>query len=151
MPVTDLRTMERILEGSQGSLIFRIGTFQAGAMGLLGLALALVGIYGIVSYGASQRTREIGIRMALGAPPRTILLLILRQGVLLVLAGLGVGLLAAAALTRVLQRFLLQVSAADPFTFAASAALIGFIALLAFYVPARRAIRVDPLIALRHE
>jgi len=70
---------------------------------------------------------------------------------LLVLAGLGVGLLAAAALTRVLQRFLLQVSAADPFTFAASAALIGFIALLAFYVPARRAIRVDPLIALRHE
>jgi putative ABC transport system permease protein len=151
MPITDVRPMQRILDGPQGLLIFRIGTFQAGAMGFLGFAIALVGIYGIVSYGASQRTREIGIRMALGAAPRTILLVILRQGVLLVLAGMAVGLLGAGALTRVLQRFLPHVSGADPLTFAASAAFIGLIALLACYLPAHRAVKVDPMIALRHE
>jgi predicted permease len=151
MPVADLRTMARILDGPQGLLMFRIGTFQAGAMGILGLFIALVGVYGIVSCGASQRTREIGIRMALGATPQTILRLILRQGVLLVLAGVGVGLSGAAVLTRLLRRFLLQVSVSDPFTFAISAGLIALVALFACYLPARRAIQVDPMIALRHE
>ncbi|HEY1239250.1 MAG TPA: ABC transporter permease [Bryobacteraceae bacterium] len=151
MPVADLRTMARILDGPQGLLIFRIGTLQAATMGVLGLVLALVGVYGIVSYGAAQRTREIGIRMALGATPQAVLRIILRQGVWLVLTGVGVGLLGAAALTRVLRRFLVQVSAVDPLTYATVSVLLAAIVLFACYLPARRAMRVDPMAALRHE
>jgi predicted permease len=151
MPVADLQAMTRLLNGPQGFLTFRIGTIQAGAMGILGLLLALVGVYGVVSYGATQRTREIGIRVALGATPKAILGIILRQGVGLVLSGVCVGLLGAVALTRVLGRFLLQVSAGDPLTFAAIPRLLASVALLACYLPARRAMRVDPVAALRHE
>ena len=151
MPVVDLRTMMQFLDGPQGLLIFRIGTLQAAAMGVLGLVLALVGVYGIVSYGAAQRTREIGIRMALGATPQAVLRIILRQGVWLVLAGVAVGLVGAAALSRVLRRFLVQVSAADPLTYATVSVLLALVVLLACYLPARRAMRVDPMTALRHE
>ncbi len=149
--VADLQTMRRSLAGVGGFLIFRLGASQAGAMGVLGLILAVIGVYGVVSYGAAQRTREIGIRMALGAVPGDVLGLVLRQGVFLVIAGVIVGLVGAAALTRVLSRFLLLASATDPLTFIAVTLLLAAIALMACYVPARRAMRVDPMVALRHE
>ena len=120
-------------------------------MGLLGLALAVIGVYGVVSYGASQRTREIGIRMALGAEPRDVLRLVLRQGVSLVIGGVIAGLIGAILMTRVLEKFLLLASASDPFTFAAVTLLLTAIALAACYLPARRATLVPPTIALRHE
>ena len=136
MPVNDLQSMTQALDGLQGYLSFRIGAIQAGAMGVLGLVLALVGVYGVVSYGAAQRTREIGIRMALGATPPAILRIILQQAVWLVLSGLLMGLLGAAALTQVLRRFLLFVSVTDPLTFVLIPALLAVVALLACYIPA---------------
>jgi predicted permease len=149
--VADLQSMRRALAGVGGFLIFRLGATQAGAMGVLGLILAVIGVYGVVSYGAAQRTREIGIRMALGAEPGDVLGLILRQGVFLVIGGVLVGLVGAAALTRLLSRFLMLASATDPLTFAAVTLLLAVIVLTACYVPARRAMRVDPTVALRHE
>ncbi len=151
IPVADLQSMRRALAGVGGYAVFRLGTIQAGAMGVLGLILAVIGVYGVVSYGAAQRTREIGIRMALGAEPRDVLSLVLRQGVFLVIGGVLAGLVGAIALTRVLSRFLLLASATDPLTFAAVTLLLALIALAACYVPARRAMRVDPMVALRHE
>jgi len=132
-------------------MLFRIGAMQAGAMGGLGLLLAVIGVYGVVSYGASQRTREIGIRMALGARPHDVMLMILRQGVLLVAGGVVAGLAASAVLTRVMSRFVPLTNVTDVATFAAVTALLGFIALWACYLPAHSAMRVDPIAALRHE
>jgi putative ABC transport system permease protein len=151
MPIGDLQTMTRSLGGAHGFLIFRVGAMQAGALGILGLVIAVVGIYGVVSYGAAQRTREIGIRMALGATPKDILGIILGHGVWLVIAGIAVGLAGAAALTRLLARFLLLVSPSDPFTFVTVTLLLAAVALWACYIPARRATRVAPVEALRHE
>jgi putative ABC transport system permease protein len=151
MPVADLQTMSRSLNGAFGFLIFRVGAMQAGILGILGLVLAVVGVYGVVSYGATQRTREIGIRMALGATPQSILTTILRQGAGLVFLGIAVGLAGAAALTRLIARFLLLVSPSDPLTFFAVISGLGTVALLACYIPARRATRVEPIVALRHE
>jgi putative ABC transport system permease protein len=151
IPIADLQTMRAGLTGPGGFLLFRIGALQAGCMGLLGLILAVIGVYGVVSYGASQRTHEIGIRMALGAHPADILRMILRQGVGLVVIGVGAGLAAAAVLSRVTNRVLLLVSATDPLTFAAVTLLLAVVALWACYIPARRAMRVDPMVALRHE
>jgi ABC-type antimicrobial peptide transport system permease subunit len=151
VPVYDLQRMMRALGSAQGFLLFRIGAAQALGMGILGLLLAMVGVYGVVSYGAAQRTREIGIRMALGATPQTVLSVVLRQGVWLVLGGVGVGLLGALALARVLKRFLLLATIGDPITFLAIPALLTIVALWACYIPARRAARLDPMVALRHE
>jgi ABC-type antimicrobial peptide transport system permease subunit len=124
---------------------------QSGAMGILGLLLSVVGVYGVVSYGASLRTREIGIRIALGARPANVRALVLRQGTVLVVAGIACGLTIAIAVTRALAGFFVLVGTLDLPTFAAVTALLGGIALLACYLPARRAMRVDPMIALRHE
>jgi predicted permease len=151
MPVADLRTMTQIVQGGMGFLLFRIGTLQAGAMGMLGLLLAVVGVYGVVSYGASQRTREMGIRIALGAEPSSVRTLVLRQGSTLVIAGITGGLLIAAAVTRALSRFFFLVGSTDLPTFAVVTLLLSAIAMIACYLPARRAMRVDPMIALRHE
>jgi ABC-type antimicrobial peptide transport system permease subunit len=151
MPVVDLQTMTQALAGFQGYMIFRIGAMQAGVLGMLGLVLATVGVYGVVSYGATQRTREIGIRMALGATPRGILTFILGQGAWMVASGVAVGFIAALGLSRLIAGFLLLVSATDPFTFASVPILLGLTALLACYIPARRAMKVDPIVALRHE
>jgi putative ABC transport system permease protein len=143
--------MTRSLDGAYGLLLFRVGAVQAGLLAILGLALAVLGVYGVVSYGAAQRTREIGIRMALGATRRTILGLILGHGVWMVLSGILVGFVAAAAFTRLLGRFLLLVSPTDPLTFVAVTFTLGLVALWACYIPARRAMRIQPVEALRHE
>jgi putative ABC transport system permease protein len=105
----------------------------------------------VVSFGAAQHTREIGIRMALGGTPRDVLSLVLRQGVGMVIAGLGLGLLAAWGLTRLMGRLLIGVSPSDPLTYATVAIVLSGVALLACWIPARRATRVDPGIALRYE
>jgi predicted permease len=151
LPVFDVQTMNEALGSVQGFLVFRLGALLAATLGLLGLALVLVGVYGVVSYAASQRTHEIGIRMALGAQPSQIRKLVFRQGIVLVISGLFVGLLGALAASRVVGNFLVGVSAVDPLIFAGVALLLAVITLAACYVPARRAMKVDPMIALRYE
>ena len=151
MPMSDLRTMRQLLQGVFGYLIFRVGAIQAGGMGLLGLVLAIIGVYGVVSFGASLRTREIGIRVALGAQPGDVLRLILGQGLQLVIVGIGVGLVVSAALGRVLSKFLPLVDATDWSTFGGIAAGLAALAIWACYLPARRATRVPVMAALRHE
>jgi macrolide transport system ATP-binding/permease protein len=149
--VADVKTVRQIIQGGLGFLIVRIGALQATSMGLLGLLLSAVGVYGVVSYGASQRTREMGIRLALGAEPRTVRGIILRQGAWLVAAGIACGLVVTMIVTRAISRFFVLVSASDLPTFVAVTALLSLIALVACYVPARRAMRVNPIVALRHE
>jgi predicted permease len=151
MPIADLRTMKQSLVGIFGYLIFRVGAIQAGGMGLLGLALAIVGVYGIVSFGASLRTREIGIRVALGAHPRDVLRLILGQGLALVAVGILVGLAVSVGMSRVLSQFLPLVDASDWATFGGVALGLSALALLACYLPARRATKVPVMTALRYE
>jgi putative ABC transport system permease protein len=143
--------MEASLSGAMGFLLYRLGAYQATAMGALGLALAMIGIYGVVSFSASQRTREIGIRVALGAHPGDIARLILRQGVLLVLGGTVAGVVGAAALTRVMGRFFMMPHASNVPTVAGITLLLAALALWACWIPARRAMQVDPMVALRHE
>jgi ABC-type antimicrobial peptide transport system permease subunit len=131
--------------------MFRMGATLAAVMGLIGLTLALVGVYGVISYSTARRTHEIGIRMALGAEPHDVLRLILRQGMSLVAAGLLPGLIAAWALTHAMSRLFVGVSATDPLTYASVTLLLATVALWACYVPARRAMRLDPMAALRYE
>jgi putative ABC transport system permease protein len=144
-------TMEQALQGGNGFFLIRMGALLAAALGLLGLVLAVVGVYGVVSYSASQRTHEIGIRMALGAEASDILRLVVGQGLILVAAGAALGLIAALILSRFVANFLFGISPQDPMTFAGVAALLGAVALVACWLPARRATRVDPLVALRYE
>jgi ABC-type antimicrobial peptide transport system permease subunit len=122
-----------------------------GAFGLLGLLLASVGLYGVMSYAVAARTREIGVRMALGAERHDVLRLIVGQGLTLALIGTGAGLALAVAVTRGLRKFLFGIGATDPLTFFGVALLLTLVALLACYFPARKATKVDPLIALRHD
>jgi putative ABC transport system permease protein len=151
VPMYSMMTMEQLISNSQSTFVRRYPTFLIGVLAALALALAAIGIYGVISYSVTQRTHEIGIRMALGARNRDILKLIIGQGLILMLAGLGVGLAVAFALTRFLTSILFGVSATDAVAFAGVSALLAVVALVASYIPARRATRVDPMIALRHE
>jgi ABC-type antimicrobial peptide transport system permease subunit len=151
LPIYDVMTMDQTVAGANGYFLFKVGAGFAAALGILGLILAVVGVYGVVSYGASQRQHEIGIRMALGARPRGVLALIIRQAVILVGAGIGIGVLAALAINRLLVSLLVGVTSSDPLTLVSVCGLMLAVALLACYVPARRATKVDPLVALRHE
>ena len=150
MPVFDVQTMTQALETLNGLLLFEIGAGLAAALGFLGLVLAVVGVYGVISYSASQRTHEIGIRMAIGAEPMQILRMVFRQGLLIVAIGLAVGIIAAFASARVLKGFLV-VSATDPTTYVTVAMALTLVALFACYIPARRATKIDPMVALREE
>jgi predicted permease len=150
LPIFDVKTMPEALNTLNGILVYKAGAVLAASLGLLGLILALVGVYGVISFAASQKTHEIGIRMALGAHPRDLLTMIFGQGLLMVTIGLTIGLVAALGASRVFGSFL-TVSATDPMTYIGVSVLLAFVALLACYVPARRAMRVDPVVALRHE
>lgn len=149
VPVYDLMTMAQRIANSTSRTEFNALLLLA--FGVLAVVLAAVGLYGVVAYSVTQRTREIGIRMALGARAADVLRLIVRQGMHLVLAGSLVGLAGALALTRLMRGLLFGVSATDPLTFAAIPVLLAGVAFLACYLPARRAAKVDPMVALRCE
>jgi macrolide transport system ATP-binding/permease protein len=149
MPVYEESTLaSRVQVASMGQRI--AGTF-VGAFGLLALVLAAVGIYGVIAYTTRQRTHEIGLRMALGAQSTDVFRMVLGNGLRLILTGLACGLVLSLALTRFLRTILFGVGATDFITFAAVGLLLSAVALLACYIPARRAMRVDPMVALRYE
>ena len=150
LPVFDVRTMTQALYTLNGLLVYQLGAALAASLGTLGLVLAIVGVYGVVSFDASQKTHEIGIRMALGAQPTDVLKLIFGKGLLIVGIGLAVGLAAAFGAARLAGNFI-AVSPTDPVTYLAVSGLLLFVALVACYIPARRAMRVDPMVALRYE
>src|SRR5262249_23165794 len=148
-PLFGMQTMEaRVDEALRQE---RLLATVSSCLGALGLLLTAVGVYGVISYGVERRTREIGVRMALGAQAGNVFKMVIRRGLLLALAGVALGLTAAFALTRTLSSLLYGVSAADPGAFAGVSLLLICVALLACYLPARRAMKVDPLVALRHE
>src|SRR5882672_9704638 len=142
-------TMEQLLADSYAPRRFQ--TWLFGLFAAVALVIASVGIYGVISYAVSQRTREIGIRMALGAQAGDVLRMVIWRGMSLALAGVVLGITAALALTRVMKNLLFEVSATDPAIFALIALLLVSVAFIASYIPARRATKVDPLIALRSE
>jgi putative ABC transport system permease protein len=148
-PVSDIRSMDQVL--SQSAAQREFNTLLIVAFAGLAILLAAAGIYGVTSYSVEQRTQEIGIRMALGAERRETLRLVLGRSLLLTAAGLLIGLAGALALTRVLSALLFGVSATDPATFVTTACLVVVVSLLASYLPARRATRIDPVLALRRE
>jgi len=149
LPVIRLRAMDDVFDEAIGRprLLAQLLTLFAG----LALLLSTIGIYGVLSYMVTERRREIGIRMALGATPATVLRLVLGRGLFLTLAGIGIGLGIALAAGRALTSLLFGVGATDPITMAAVVALIGAVALVACYMPGRSATRVDPMVALRTE
>ena len=149
LPIFDVKTMEEVVAASSGTR--RVSMVLFGVFAGAALLLAAVGIYGVMAYSVTQRRQEIGIRMALGAQTGDVLRMVLRQGMLLALIGVGSGLLGAFGLTRVISSLLFGVSATDPVMFAAVSLLLAFVALLACYLPARRATLVDPIKALRTE
>lgn len=148
-PITDLATMDQLVARSVATPKYQ--TMLLAAFGGLGLLLAMVGVYGVISYGVSQRTHEIGVRVALGATPGNVLAMVMREGMLLTLMGTVVGVGGALALGRSLQSMLFEVKPTDPTTFVGVSAGMALVALAACYVPARRAMRVDPIVALREE
>jgi putative ABC transport system permease protein len=151
LPLAGVKTLKQELEGINGYLFFHLGAQLTATMGVLGLILAMVGVYSVVSYAAVQRTHEIGIRMALGAKPGDILRMVLGQSLLVLGIGIVIGLGTALAGTRLLASLLVGVSANDPLTFVIVVGVLAGVALLACWLPARRATQVSPLVALRYE
>jgi putative ABC transport system permease protein len=149
LPLFAVKTLDEYLAASVAAP--RFSTTLLSIFAAVALVLTIVGLYGAMSYSVAQRTNEIGIRMALGAQARDVLSLIVGQGFKLVLLGLAVGLVGAFALMRVVSSLLFGVTTKDPLTFATVAGLLAVVALLACYIPARRATKVDPMIALRYE
>ncbi|HEX5819206.1 MAG TPA: FtsX-like permease family protein, partial [Gemmatimonadales bacterium] len=149
MPLNDVRTLEEVVSSSIAGARFRTSLLVTFA--LVALVLAAIGVYGVMSYSVEQRSQEMGLRMALGASPGDVLRLVTGQGMRLALAGIALGLAAAFAVTRVLESLLFGVSTSDPATFAAIAVLLGVVASVASYIPARRATRADPMVVLRSE
>ena len=149
MPIAKVATMDRLLAESVAQPRFR--TLLLGIFAALALVLASVGIYGVISYSVTQRTHEIGIRMALGAQAHDVSKLVIREGVALALIGVTIGLAASLALTRLMESLLFEVSTTDQSIFAGVGALLVAVAVLACWIPARRASRVDPMVALRCE
>ncbi|MGH9841157.1 MAG: FtsX-like permease family protein, partial [Blastocatellia bacterium] len=148
-PVANIQTLNDILNGD--SSMRRAVMLLWSAFALIALLLAGLGLYGVLSYFVTQHTAEIGVRMALGAQPHDVLRLILRQGLRLVVCGVAAGWLGALVLTRLMKSLVFGIGATDPLTFALVPVLLGVVALAACWIPARRATRVDPLIALRSE
>jgi len=144
-------SMEQIISQSPSVFLRRYPSLLIGSFALLALTLATIGLYGLISYSVSQRTREVGIRIALGAQPRDVLRLIVGEGARLAVMGIAAGVLAALGLTRLMRSLLFGVSAVDPLTFAAVALLVALVAVAASYIPARRAVRTSPINALRCE
>src|SRR5262249_7336989 len=148
-PVAGVRTVSELLNRTLSEAKFNL--LSLGMFAAVALALAAIGVYGVMSYAVTQRTREIGVRMALGAQPRSVLRLVIGQGMALVSAGVVIGVAAAWALTRLMATMLFETPATDPATFAAIALLLAAVALAACWIPAQRAAKVDPMVALRHE
>jgi predicted permease len=150
LPFFDVKTMTEALDTLNGLLFFELAAGLAAVFGALGLILAVVGVYGVISYATNQKTHEIGIRMALGAQRFDVLRIIFGQGLFIVAIGLALGLAAALGVSRLMGSFFI-VSATDPVTYIGVSVLLALVALLACYIPARRAMRVDPMVALRYE
>jgi predicted lysophospholipase L1 biosynthesis ABC-type transport system permease subunit len=151
LPLYDLQSMNSALNSGYGLFIVRTGAWFAAVLGLIGMSLALIGLYGIVAHITSQRTHEIGVRIALGANSREVAALVIGNGVKLALAGLAVGLIGAGLLARMLSGLLFGLQPMDPASFTGAAALVLMVTGLATYLPARHATRVDPMIALHAE
>jgi len=149
LPLASVRTMQDVYDKSVARTSFTL--VMLGIAGAMALTLGIIGIYGVMSYAVSQRKREFGIRLALGAQGGDVLEMVLRQGTKLALFGVVIGIAAAFGLTRLMTNLLYGVKPYDPLTFVAVAALLMLVALLACYVPARRATLVDPMVALRYE
>jgi len=149
MPVFNIADMDQIISESVSQQRFNLLLMSLFAV--IALLLASVGIYGVMSYSVTQRTHEIGIRMALGAQAGDVLKMVVRQGMTLVLIGLSAGIVAAFALTRLIASLLFSTSVTDPVTFVGISVLLGAVAFVANLIPARRATKIDPLIALRYE
>jgi putative ABC transport system permease protein len=149
LPITGIRDMRDVVASS--TVDWRFRAVLLGAFGALALFIAAIGVYGVISYSVAQRTQEIGIRVALGALRRDVLALVVWQSMRTSLIGIGIGLASAYALTRLMVNLLFGVSATDPFTFLGIAFLLALVALAACLVPARRAMRIDPMTALRYD
>ena len=148
-PIAEMKTMDRVVSESVSRRRFQM--FIILVFAGVALLLAGIGIYGVVSYSVTERTNEIGIRLALGAERRDVLRLVLKQGMIPAVAGVSIGLVAAFALTRLIRSLLFEVSATDPATLTVIAVVLTIVALLACWIPARRATKVDPMTALRYQ
>lgn len=147
----DVQSMARALGSGYGLFLVRVGALFAAILGLLGLALVAVGLYGVVSYTTSERTHDIGVRMALGAAPRDVLRLILKEGMMPVAAGIAIALPGSMATARLTSSLLFGITANDPVTLVGATVFLVTTTLGASYIPARRAVQIDPMTALRHE
>jgi predicted permease len=151
MPVLSVRTMTEAINGMNGLFVFNLGAELTGTLGLLGLTLGVIGIYGVMAYAVGRRTHEIGVRIALGAKRSDVLWMICRQGLVIIAAGIVIGCVAAMGIGRLLEDFLVGVGPTDLLTYSSLSLLLTFVALGACFIPARRATNVDPIVALRYE